>query len=182
MFHRVRSAQVLNELRRQYRRREAIRNNQEENRQRPPVEAGINPDVYAHPTHEDWKEAWQVTEQLLVMMRDEVGAREIPFVIITTTSPSQVHPDVQVQEQWMLDDKLSTPFYPEERLAAFARDQHIPFMSLAQPLSAVAQKKQVYLHGFPKGALGYGHWNADGHREAGVRIADFLCGLLTKDS
>jgi hypothetical protein len=41
-----------------------------------------------------------------------------------------------------------------------------------------AERTGTFFHGFEKFGLGSGHWNEAGHKEAGKRIANFLCNTV----
>jgi hypothetical protein len=46
-------------------------------------------------------------------------------------------------------------------------------------MQAEADASGVYFHGFERiGTQGDGHWNAEGHRFAGRRLAMVLCDIL----
>jgi hypothetical protein len=51
-------------------------------------------------------------------------------------------------------------------------------LTLAEPLQAEAERTGTFFHGFEKFGLGSGHWNEAGHKEAGKRIANFLCNTV----
>ena len=50
----------------------------------------------------------------------------------------------------------------------------ISVLMLAERMQQIAEKEQVWLHGFKNTQMGRGHWNEDGHREAGQLIADWF--------
>ena len=64
-------------------------------------------------------------------------------------------------------------FYPDRRLARFSEQVGLPALTLASSLADEAEQRRVFFHGFGK-ALGTGHWNEEGHRAAGERIAAWL--------
>ena len=75
---------------------------------------------------------------------------------------------------------LANLFYPDRRIYALAKDLGFIAIPLAQEMQPIAEKKQVYFHGFADGnngnaGLGRGHWNASGHQTAAELIARRLC-------
>jgi hypothetical protein len=137
-------------------------------------EAGISDTIYREPTTEIWKEAWRVTEGVLLLMRDEVARKGAQFFVVTLTNGVQVDPDVSHRigfAKWL---GVSHLFYPEHRLQGFCQSHHIPILLLGPYFQKYATQNQVFLHGFGK-TLGAGHWNQKGHRLAGETIAKWLC-------
>jgi len=51
-------------------------------------------------------------------------------------------------------------------------------LTLAEPLYRYAETHHAFLHGFANSKIGFGHWNAEGHREAGELIGERLCAML----
>jgi hypothetical protein len=138
-------------------------------------EAGISDSVYREPTTEVWKDAWRVTEGVLLQMRDEVAQRGVQFFVVTVTIGDQVNPDIAHRVHFARWLGVKDLFYTEHRLKRFCQDHHIPILLLAPTLGEYSRQHQVYLHGFPGNNLGTGHWNQAGHRLAGETIATWLC-------
>lgn len=137
-------------------------------------EAGISETIYRQPTTEVWKEAWRVTEGLLLLMREEVAQKDARFFVVTLSNGIQVHPNPSKRAVLAKSLGVSDLFYPERRLASFCRGHQISILLLAPSLGDYATRHQVSLHGFGK-TLGTGHWNQTGHRLAGQTIAQWLC-------
>jgi len=150
----------------------------------PPATAAAEPDmvnlVYLEPRNETWREAWRVTERLIVEMRREVEARGARFVVATLSNPIQVYPEASLRAAFMRRIGAEGDlFYPERRVAALGQREGISVVTLAPDLQAHADAHKVFLHGFP-GDLGNGHWNRDGHRLAGELLSEKLCEFLSK--
>jgi len=79
-------------------------------------------------------------------MDREVRGREARFLVATLSSAIQVHPDPQAREVFAAGLGVPDLYYPDRRL---------------------------FLHGFGR-TVGYGHWNAAGHRLAGERLAEAI--------
>jgi hypothetical protein len=140
-------------------------------------ELGISDKIYQEPTTEDWKEAWRVTEGVLLKMRDEVVQKGAQFYVVTVTEGIEVDPNVAVRDAFAKSLGVKDLFYTERRLGNFCQSHHIPILLLGPTFQAYATQHHVYLHGFGK-TLGRGHWNQAGHRLAGDTIAKWLCPQL----
>jgi hypothetical protein len=136
---------------------------------------GLDDSVYLEPTGADWQEAWNVTEALVVRMRDEVKAKGARFLLVTLSNSIQVHPDPTLRGQYMKDLGISTMFYPDRRIKALADRENIDAIILAPLFQGYAESHQVYLHGFANRRMGFGHWNERGHHLAGETIAEHVC-------
>jgi len=138
-------------------------------------EVGLDYAVYVEPTDPSWVKAWAVTEKLLIVMRDEVVSKGKRFLLVSLTSPDQVHPDAAVRRR--LAEKLGVPdlLYPDRRIRALGEREHISVLTLVPPFVEFAERQHVLLHGFANTTVGGGHWNAQGHRLAGTLIADKIC-------
>ncbi|MHB8971209.1 MAG: hypothetical protein ACYC3X_11710 [Pirellulaceae bacterium] len=134
------------------------------------AEPGLSP-IFAPPQDEAWKEAWEITEQLLVLMREEVRAHNAEFLVAVLSNSDQVHPDKQRREELQKQLGVADLWYADRRVEDFCRQEGIPVILLAPEMQRYAEQHQVYLHGFPNTELGSGHWNADGHALAGKLIA-----------
>jgi hypothetical protein len=137
-------------------------------------EAGIDNKVYREPDDPAWEDAWQVTEGLITLMRDEVKAKGAGFFVVTLSNSIQVNPNRAARQDYMNGLGVDDLFYPERRIRALGERSDIPVLSLAFALEDYADRTGVYLHGYGE-HLGKGHWNANGHRVAGELIAQKLC-------
>jgi hypothetical protein len=135
-------------------------------------EAGLDTMVYIEPTDHLWKEAWRVTEGLIVQMRNEVREQGADFLVVTLTSGDQVDPDPS--QRRASAKRLGVPdlLYPERRVATLGNLEGIPVLNLAQPFADYAEQHKVFLHGFKNGG---GHWNSKGHHLAGKLISEKIC-------
>ena len=138
-------------------------------------EIGLDNTTYKKPVSDVWKEAWEVTERLIVQMRDEVLEKGAKFLVVTLTNGIQVHPDAGKHRSFRKRLNVPNLFYADLRIKALGDQENISVLNLAQPFQAYAEKNQVYLHGFENATLGGGHWNTNGHRLAGELIAGEIC-------
>ena len=137
-------------------------------------EAGLQDGVYFEPTSSLWREAWRVTEGLIVLMHNEVAQKGADFLLVTLSNGIQVHPDRSVRTRFMERMNITDLFYPDHRIKALGEREGFPALNLAPNLQAYAERHKVFLHGFEPNPGG-GHWNKEGHRLAGKAIADKLC-------
>jgi hypothetical protein len=139
--------------------------------------------VHREPTDELWKEAWNITEDVLLVMRNEIAQKGVQFFVVTVTSGWDVHPDVLIRTQTAQKFGFQDLFYAERRIEKFCKREGIPVLLLGSPFQEYAITHKVYLHGFRRtlrfgGNLGEGHWNQEGHRLAGALLAEWLCGQI----
>lgn len=140
-------------------------------------EVGLDMETYAEPQESVWKEAWQVTEDLIKLMHTEVESRGKGFMAITVSSGPQVGPDQAGRRTLERRLGVSDLFYSENRIRALG-DNRFEVLALAPLFQAYAEETRIFLHGFPSSGLGLGHWNIAGHHLAGQLIAQKLCRQL----
>jgi hypothetical protein len=137
-------------------------------------EPGLADEVYRKPDNPDWEDAWRVTEELMVQMREEVQARGARFLVVTGSSGIQDNPDPAVRQQHMTRLGVRDLFYPDQRIKALGEHEGFKVLNLAPAFQDYASRNGVFLHG-AEDAKGKGHWNEMGHRLAGELIAEELC-------
>lgn len=140
------------------------------------TEVGLDENVLREPQDPVWKEAWDITEKLLLMTAQEsrrLGAR---FVLATLSSSGSVYPDAALRQKYA--EHLGVPdlFYPDRRIRGFAERHGIEVVTLGPEMQHRADATGAYYHGFPNAMLGFGHWNHAGHEIAGMLLARYLCG------
>jgi hypothetical protein len=137
------------------------------------TEMGLSDDIYHEPTDPVWKDAWNVTDALIVEMRDEVKAKGAQFLVVTLSSSIQVDPDPTAREQ--LIKRLGVPnlFYPDDRVAQLSKREDIPVLTLAPVFLQYAQEHHAQLHGFRGNKQG--HWNESAHQLGGELMAQKIC-------
>jgi hypothetical protein len=143
-----------------------------------PVEAAINYDIYKPPADPAWRDAWQVTEDLVADAHRNAMQHGAAFLAITLDTSIQVWPDEQVRDAFMKRIGVSNLFYPDRRIAALGERDGFDALTLAEPLQQYAMRHHAFLHGFPNSKIGFGHWNAEGHRVAGEMIGERLCAMV----
>jgi len=138
------------------------------------TEEGIDNLIYRAPDNAVWQDAWQVTEELIVLMRDEAKSHHAVFVVVTLSNGVQVYPDRELREAFMRRIEGDDLFYPDKRIKALGEREGFRVVALAPQMQAYAEQHKIVLHGFGN-TLGSGHWNALGHHLAGELIAAELC-------
>lgn len=139
------------------------------------AEPGIDTMVYLDPRDSVWRDAWGVTEELIVLMRDEVKAKGADFLVVTLSNSPQVHPDPMMRRAFEKRVGVTDLFYPDRRVRDLGNREGFAVLTLAPLFQVYAQGHGVFLHGFENSGLGRGHWNQEGHRLAGKLIAEKLC-------
>src|SRR6266404_3154281 len=118
-----------------------------------------------------WKDAWDITERLLLKFAREVESRGASFMLVSLSNAEQVHPELQRQ----LTRQYGLPFdfeRPDRRLQQFTAAHGIRYLALMPALRDYHRRTGTYLHGF--GSVITGHWNEAGHRQAAEQIFAFL--------
>lgn len=142
-----------------------------------PEVAAAEAAIYQPPVMPELAEAWRNTEGVVQKFNDDVRANGSEFWLLTLYNLAQVDPDAAKRTALQASLGAETLFYPDRRLAAFARARNIPVISLAEPLAAYAAVNHVYLSGggSPQVPLGEGHWNDIGASVAARLSAAELC-------
>jgi hypothetical protein len=144
------------------------------------AELGTDNLIYLEPQNAVWNDAWRVTEELIVTMRNEVKAKRAKFLVVTLSNGPQILPNPDWREDFKKRFRITDLFYPDNRIKSLGKREGIPVLTLAPELQDFAERNNVFLHGFGKD-IGNGHWNAIGHRVAGELIAKKICkGALLK--
>jgi hypothetical protein len=136
------------------------------------LEAGLDDGAYREPTDEAWREAWRLTERLLLRTRDEAARQEAELLVAVLSNGLQVHPDPGVRDTVRVKLAADDLLYPDRRLAAFGDSTGLPVLLLAPPLGEWTESHKAFVHGFDPKSPGTGHWNETGHRLAGRLLAE----------
>ena len=142
-------------------------------------ELGVDNLVYGEPRDAVWKDAWRLTENLIVIMNSEVRGQGAQFMLVTSSNGIQVYPDAEVRKTFLQGIGGSDLFYPEKRFRALGAREGIPVITLAPQMQGYADQNKAFLHGFGD-KMGEGHWNPLGHRVASELMAQELCAGVVK--
>lgn len=121
-----------------------------------------------------WREAWRVTEGLIVTMRNEVVQKKADFLVVTIGDPIQVGRDVKIRKDFTTHN-IQDLFYPNRRLEKLGAREGFRVLNLAEQFQGYTEKYQVCAHGFDNSVPCGGHWNELGHRLASIMINQNLC-------
>ncbi|MEL7034224.1 MAG: SGNH/GDSL hydrolase family protein [Cyanobacteria bacterium J06592_8] len=130
---------------------------------------------FKEPGDKVWKEAWEITEKLILKMAAEVKQNQAKFMVVTLSDPKQVDYDPAKRQAFKDRHNITNLFYPDQRIQTLGENNNIPVISLVEPFQNYAEKHQTCLHGFENAAACGGHWNSKGHQLAGELIADQFC-------
>ena len=139
------------------------------------TEPGLDEQVFREPADPKWREAWEITDRLLVAASEETRNKGARFVLAVLSTPGSVYPDAQMRARYASSLGVETLFYPEERLQRLGEANGFEVLPLAPEMQRRADAGKVYLHGFPNTKPGFGHWNEAGHAMAAELIAERLC-------
>ena len=96
-------------------------------------------------------------------------------MVFTVPYAAQVHPDRNLRSALAAKIGVADLFYPDRRIAEYARRTGIEAIVLAPEMQRLADERGIFFHGFENVGIGIGHWNAQGHRAAADLIARQLC-------
>jgi lysophospholipase L1-like esterase len=135
--------------------------------------------TFLPPTIPPMVEAWQVTEALLVEVRNEVRNHHVPLLLMLTPTIHQIHPDPQEHEAYRAQYQIASLEYADDRVEQFARAQGIPTLRLSQPLLAEARRTGAYVTGFANTAPNEGHFNERGHAVIARELVRAICAMAS---
>jgi hypothetical protein len=136
--------------------------------------------VFQEPRDKKWQEAWQVTDDLIILMNEEVKQKKADFLLTVIADPIQVHPDVVERETYKLALDVDNFNYPDKRLKILSENYNFPILSLTQSFLNYGKENPNCLHGFENSGLCTGHWNSQGHQFAAELINQKLCQIYSK--
>jgi hypothetical protein len=139
------------------------------------TEAGLDEQVFHEPRDAKWREAWDITDRLVIAAAEETRSHGARFVLAVLSTPGSVYPDAELRTRYAESLGVGSLFYPEERLMTLGARQGFEVLALAPKMQQIADAKHVYLHGFPNTKRGFGHWNEAGHALGAELIAAKLC-------
>jgi len=122
-----------------------------------------------------WKEAWRVTEGLILTMRNEVVQKKADFLVVTIGEPIQVDRDPAKRKKFMQENNIQDLFYPDRRLEKLGAREGFRVLNLSEQFQGYTEKYQVCAHGFENSVPCGGHWNELGHRLTSILIERNLC-------
>lgn len=141
-------------------------------------EPGLDDAIYQPARDKVWREAWRVTDAEIEMVQRNVADHHARLLVVTLANGIQDGPDPIARRHYMQFVGAKDLFRPDDHIRNLGARDGFEVLNLAPPMQRYAEAHHLYLHGFRNTRLGLGHWNADGHREAGELIAQRLIELL----
>jgi hypothetical protein len=142
---------------------------------KPLSEPGLDENVFREPSDPAWQEAWEITDRLVAAVQDETRAKGARLLVVVLSTPGTVYPDARMRARYAEGLGVQSLFYPEERLAALARQRGFDLLALGPPMQERADATGAFFHGFANTKPGFGHWHEAGHAAAAGLIAGRLC-------
>jgi hypothetical protein len=141
-------------------------------------EPGLDDAIYQPPPDEVWREAWRVTDAEIGMVQRDVSDHHARLLVVTLANGIQDDPDPVKRQHYMHFVGAKDLFRPDDHIRDLGARNGFAVLNLAPSMQRYAEAHHVYLHGFSNTRPGIGHWNAEGHREAGELIGERLIELL----
>jgi hypothetical protein len=139
------------------------------------TEPGLDEQVFLEPKDPKWREAWDITDRLVVAASEESKQHGARFVLAVLSTPGSVYPNPEMRARYAKSLGVSSLFYPEERLQRLGQSSGFEVLPLAPEMQKRADATHVFFHGFANTKPGFGHWNTAGHATAAELIAERLC-------
>src|SRR3954463_8195536 len=139
------------------------------------TEAGLDEQVFLVPQEAKWREAWDITDRLVLAAYQETRQHGARFLFVMVSTPASVYPDPDMRSRYAKTLGVSSLFYPEERLQRLGEKSGFEVFALAPELQKRSDSTRAYFHGFSNTKPGFGHWNEAGHAAAAELIAERLC-------
>lgn len=138
-------------------------------------ESSTNYLSYSKPVDEDWERAWEVTEKVILLARDEAVAHGADFILVVQGVGIQIHPDKSIRQKYMEELGLERLDYPDRRLMSLGEREGFKVISLTAGMRDYAESRSVYLHYLADDSKIWGHWNSEGHKLAGKLLTQKIC-------
>ncbi len=127
--------------------------------------------VYTPPVTTEWQEAWEITEQSLVMLKREIENDGGKFIVVTIPEHARMTRMINEEERKKGFSEFDV-FYPVKRLKEFARTNNILFLELEPYFFEYRDKFNLEEPYFSFSCDG--HWNPLGHFIASNLVAGYL--------
>ncbi|WP_267384295.1 SGNH/GDSL hydrolase family protein [Cyanobacterium sp. uoEpiScrs1] len=136
------------------------------------------PQLYLDNDDKNWEKAWNITEELVRMIKQESATIKARFLAVTLSNPAQVYPNKSIRDKYFREEGIVDQFYPDKRIKILGEKEKFDVLNLAPEFQSYADKNNQFLHGFENTILGGGHWNQLGHKLAGELITKKVCKML----
>jgi hypothetical protein len=133
--------------------------------------------MYARVWDPEWREAWEITKQVLLRLDQETISHNITFMIVGIPGQIQIDPQIQ-KEVFALYPMMAHEEWdwekPNKLLRGFCQSKGIHYFDLS-PLF----KEKIRQSALPLYYHDDGHWNQNGHRLAAESIYHILIEKLS---
>ena len=133
--------------------------------------------LYSPPSTRVWRDAWALTEKILLRFREEVEQDGSQFVVVNlpiNTRQALMSRHQFVSEMGYEDELIKDvdPLYPYRRLEEFVDRENIQYLSLVPGFMEFVRENHLEEPYFSFTCDG--HWNPLGHRLASELLGEFL--------
>jgi len=132
-------------------------------------------DVYRPPPNEMWKEAWYITEKVILKLKNAVERDGAKFIVMFIPDILQAdeNPKKRIEEELgIVPPHDFDPLYPLERMINFCEENKIVYLDLLPEF--LKYRDQFHLK-YPYFSYPCnGHWNPLGHHLAASLAGEFL--------
>src|ERR1051326_228862 len=111
-------------------------------------EAGLDEQVFHAPRDPRWREAWDITDQLVLATNEETKQHGARFVLTILSTPGRGYPAPRLRALCAASLGVKSLFYPEERLQRLGAEHGFDVLALAPAMQRAADEKRIFLHGF----------------------------------
>ena len=136
--------------------------------------AAVEGDRVYDPQAPELQESWAITDAFLRLMKRDCEQHGAEFWLAMMDSEKSTDPDMQRRSYFERSLGLNSLFLTDQRMSQMARTDGLRVVTLSPTLAAYAARHHVALHGFFNTSFNTGHWNALGHKQAGMLISQAL--------
>ena len=129
--------------------------------------------VYQTPPTQAWQAAWQLTESLIVQLRDQVVADGGQFAVVIIPTREQVYPEMwqRTRSRTLALQEITWDLHrPNQYLTSQLAENQIPYLDLLPIFEAQATQSNAPRYYLRRN----GHWTPAGHALAAEALFIFL--------
>jgi hypothetical protein len=145
-----------------------------------PLNVGLDEQIYREPRDPVWLDAWKVTEVLIGHLYKEAAVAGSRFLLVAVPHAVEIHPDANVRVEFAKRVGVKDLSYPDRRIRQLGERLGFATLILSGELGKYTFATGNYLCGFANTRVGWGHFNAEGHRIAGKLTATAIMELMHK--
>src|SRR4051794_35033705 len=115
-------------------------------------------------------------------MAAEIREHARTFAIGFLANGIDVDPDKAKRDAFAAGLGAADLSYADRRVAGWAEDLRVPYLSLVAPLRTWAEAHGSCVDGFANAVPCFGHFNEQGHRITGQALATMICDEVSNPS